>query len=65
MSLNDSKRKQTISYIGKLSKRKGVLTLLEAIKKMTEEEIRRIKLLIVGSGELKNEVQNQLKEVKE
>ncbi len=65
MSLDESKRKQTISYIGKLSRRKGVLTLLEAIKNMTEDEIRRIKLLIVGSGELKNEVQKQLKEVKE
>ena len=30
---------------------------------MTEDEIRRIKLLIVGSGELNKEVHNQLKEV--
>ena len=65
MPLDESKRKQTISYIGKLSKRKGVLTLLEAIKNMTDGEIRRIKLLVVGSGELKIEIQNQLKEVQE
>ena len=65
ISLNESKKKQTISYIGKLSRRKGVLTLLSAIESMTKEEVRRIKLLVVGSGELKNKVQNQLKEVQE
>ena len=65
MRLNESKRKQTISYIGKLSKRKGVLTLLEAIKNMTDSEIRRIKLLVVGSGELKIEIKNQLKKIQE
>ena len=65
MQLNEKERKQTISYIGKLSKRKGVLTLLEAIKNMTKDEIARIKLLVVGSGELKIEVQNQLKKVEE
>ena len=65
MLLGESKRKQTISYMGKLSKRKGILTLLEAIKNMTDDEIRKIKLLVVGSGELKIEIQNQLKEVKE
>ena len=65
MPLGESKRKQTISYMGKLSKRKGILTLLEAIKNMTDDEIRKIKLLVVGSGELKIEIQNQLKEVKE
>ena len=63
--LNEKERKQTISYIGKLSMRKGVLTLLEAIKNMTKDEIARIKLLVVGSGELKIEVQNQLKKVEE
>ena len=65
MPLGESKRKQTISYMGKLSKRKGILTLLEAIKNMTDDEIRKIRLLVVGSGELKIEIQNQLKEVKE
>ena len=64
-SLDQSKSKQTISYIGKLSRRKGVLTLLSAIKSMRKEEIRRIKLLVVGSGELDREVQSQLKEVQE
>ena len=65
MPLGENRRKQIISYMGKLSKRKGILTLLEAIKNMTDDEIRKIKLLVVGSGELKIEIQNQLKEVKE
>ena len=63
MPLDGSEKKQTIAYIGKLSRRKGVLTLLSAMKCMTKKEIGRIKLLVVGSGELDNEVQKQLKEV--
>ena len=65
MSLDEKKRKQTISYIGKLSRRKGVLTLLSAIKSMSKEEIMRIKMVIVGSGELYENIKNQLKEVQE
>ena len=65
MSLDEGKRKQTVSYIGKLSRRKGLLTLLSAIKSMTREEIRKIKLIVVGSGELYERVKNQLKEVQE
>ena len=61
--LDESKRKQTISYIGKLSRRKGVLTLLSAIKSMTKEEIRRIRLVVVGSGELNEHIKNQLKKI--
>ena len=45
--------------------RKGVLTLLSSMKSMTKEEIRKIKLLVVGSGELDNKVRNQLEEVQE
>ena len=65
MSLEEKGRKQTISYIGKLSRRKGVLTLLSAIKKMSKEEIMRIKLVVVGSGELNESIKNQLREVKD
>ena len=63
--LDEGEKKQTISYIGKLSRRKGVLTLLSAIKSMRKEEIRRIKLLVVGSGELSRKVQIELKEVQD
>ena len=42
-----------------------MLTLLSAIKSMRKEEIRRIKLLVVGSGELNKKVKDQLKEVQE
>ena len=65
MPLEESGKKQTIAYIGKLSRRKGVLTLLSSIKNMTKKDIQRIKLLVVGSGELNNKVQNQLKEVQD
>tara|TARA_B100002051_G_scaffold261266_1_gene282619 strand:+ start:2048 stop:3220 length:1173 start_codon:yes stop_codon:yes gene_type:complete len=58
-------RKQTISYIGKLSRRKGVLTLLTAIRDMSQEEVGKIKLLIVGSGELNDIIQKQLREVRD
>ena len=58
-------RKQTISYIGKLSRRKGVLTLLSAVMDMTQDEIRKIKLLIVGSGELDDIIKKQLRKVRD
>ena len=40
-----------------------MLTLLSAIKSMSKEEIMRIKMVIVGSGELYENIKNQLKEV--
>ena len=63
VELDGNERKQVVSYIGKLSKRKGVLTLLAAIMSMSKKEIQTIKLLVVGSGELNDIVQKQLKEV--
>lgn len=56
----ESRSKQIVAYIGKLSRRKGVQVLVDAIKGMASSEAKKIHLVIVGSGELENNIGEQL-----
>lgn len=53
----------TFLFLGVLIKRKGVIDLLNAVKKLTQENISKFKLMIAGSGEeesaLKEFVENE------
>ena len=50
-------RNFVIGFIGKISKEKGILDLIEAVSKIN----RKIQLLIIGNGDLKEEVEHLVK----
>ena len=50
-------RNFVIGFIGKISKEKGILDLIEAVSKIN----RKIQLLIIGNGDLKKEVEHLVK----
>jgi len=55
-------RKETILlYVGRLSHEKGILFLLNAFKRLIMHDNQRLKLWIVGDGELRNEVEDFIK----
>ena len=52
--------KDTIIYVGRLTKQKGLNMLLEAFKKLDDKSV---KLLIIGEGECKEQLQAYAKEL--
>ena len=56
-----SERNSFIGFIGRLSKEKGILNLVESIPNLLTQD-NTLKFLIVGNGELSIEIENTLKE---
>lgn len=50
-----------ISFIGRLTKQKGLIYLLEAVKEMVSINKKKVHLKIVGDGDLKNELEEYVK----
>ena len=59
--LSIHRKRYDIGYIGRLSEEKGVLNFVEAIPKLSNE-LRNLKILIGGDGELRNEIERYIDE---